>query len=71
MTRQPSTHECPKDGCTRRVPHEQLACRNHWYRVSVTTRGRVNAAYRGPGPGSDEHLAAIGQAVIEMNGRRS
>lgn len=63
-----TTHECPADGCTRRVRREQLACRNHWFRVSKATRERVWEAYR---TGSGDHGDAIVQAITEMNSQRN
>lgn len=61
------THECPREGCPRRVTSELLACSRHWYSVTNRTRIRVWKAFRDHGPGSDEHLAAITQAITEMN----
>lgn len=59
-------HECPAPGCHRRVPTHQLACRAHWFALTPATRSRVWAAYRGPGPGSDEHTDAVTAAVTEL-----
>lgn len=61
-----TTHECPKDGCTRRVQQHQLACRAHWYLVSPATRREVYAAYRSGEFG--RHAAAMDAAISEMNG---
>jgi hypothetical protein len=61
-----TTHECPRNGCTRRVPARMLACRSDWYRVSAPTRQRVWETYRAA-PGSAAHLEACAQAISEMN----
>lgn len=61
------SHECPGPGCKRRIPPHMLACKRHWYQVSADTRNRVWRAWaNGAGAGSDEHWAAIEQAVTEM-----
>lgn len=65
------SHVCPKQGCRRTVADEMLACRMHWFAVSPTTRSRVWAAYRGPGPGSPEHTEAVADAIDEMNDDRA
>ena len=62
------THECPKNGCTRRVPSHMLACRNHWYAIPAPLRSAVwNAWQNGAGAGSPEHSAAISAAVRSLN----
>lgn len=60
-----TTHECPREGCPRRVPSFQLACKRHWFTVSPATRRWVNAAYRGGT--ADEHRHAMAAAIREMN----
>lgn len=60
-------HECPKDGCTRRVSTEMLACRSHWYQVTPATRRRVWSAYQSGD--TDAHHKAIVDAIREMNSR--
>jgi hypothetical protein len=59
-----STHRCPGEGCVVPVPHNQLACRHHWFRVSRETRTRVWEAYR---TNPDDHTSAIVAAIKEMN----
>lgn len=59
------THECPKRGCTRRVPSNQLACRSHWYSVSKATRDRVWQTYMADD--DQAHMVAMAQAIEEMN----
>jgi hypothetical protein len=60
-----NTHECPKDGCLRRVRRSQLACATHWQLVSKPTQREVYAAYRSGNLG--RHVAAMQDAVDEMN----
>lgn len=69
-----SDHECPAEGCPRRVAYERLACPQHWYAVSKPTRDRVYRAYRAMRKtGIDDvetyraHEAAIAAAIEEMN----
>lgn len=62
------SHECPKNGCDRRVPFHMLACRAHWYQVPKPIRDAVWRTYRDPGMGSPEHGAAIRAAIGAMNG---
>lgn len=64
--REDTSHECPRDGCPRRVPRHQLACKAHWFAVSPATRREVNAAYRSGNLG--RHVAAMQTAIAEMNG---
>lgn len=60
-----SSHECPKDGCTARVPRSKLACPPHWSLVSAATGREVYAAYRSGDIG--RHVAAMEAAIAEMN----
>lgn len=60
-----NTHECPKDGCTARVPRHQLACRPHWASVSAPTKSEVYAAYRSGD--NSRHFEAMEAAIEEMN----
>lgn len=62
-------HECPKNGCTRMVAHDILACRAHWQQVSRPTQQAVYSAWRRidtPG-GLEKYLAVRADAVAEMN----
>jgi hypothetical protein len=62
------SHQCPADGCTRRVPAHQLMCRTDWYRVPKPLRNAVYAAWRsGAGAGTPAHTAAILAAVKAVN----
>lgn len=58
-------HECPRNGCVRRVGDEMLACRTHWYLVSPATRRRVWTTYKAGDV--DEHREAMADAISEMN----
>lgn len=60
-----STHECPRDGCVRRVPRERLACPRHWAAVRPYTKSLVYAAYRDGDIAA--HAAAMREAIQEMN----
>lgn len=62
-----ATHECPAEGCERRVARSMLACRKHWARVSRTTQAEVYAAYRSGD--ATRHWEAMQTAIAEMNGR--
>lgn len=60
------TRECPKDGCTRRLPYDEvLACRFHWFTLSAATRRRVWAAWSGNS--HEDYLKVQEAAVAEMN----
>jgi hypothetical protein len=61
-----SAHECPAPGCDAQVPRSQLACRRHWFAIPKPLRDEVWRAYRGPGPGSAEHIAAITAAIESL-----
>lgn len=58
-----ASHQCPAPNCTANVPQNMLACRRDWYRLPREVRNRVWAAWYGPGPGSDEHNAAVAEAT--------
>jgi hypothetical protein len=63
-----TSHHCPRNGCTRRVPPDQLMCREDWYAVPKPVRNAVWRAWRnGAGAGSREHQAAIAAAVAAVN----
>jgi len=61
-----ATHECPGNRCTKRVPEDMLACKTHWFKVTAPTRAQVWHWYFADRHGP-EHLAAIRQAIREMN----
>jgi hypothetical protein len=64
-----TSHECPADGCKRRVGTAMLMCRTDWFRVPKPLRNAVWAAWReGAGAGSPEHQAAISAAIRAVNG---
>lgn len=55
-----SDHECPIDGCAKRVPDHMLMCGAHWRRVPADLRSRLYRAWSGgAGAGSDEHAEAM------------
>lgn len=63
------THECPRNGCTRRVGDSYLMCGPDWKRVPVPLQRAVYAAYkRGKGIGSPQLLAAQEAAIAAVNG---
>lgn len=58
-------HECPKNGCVKRVRKDMLACSQHWFQVSKKTRDWVWLTYLS---GRDEeHQQAVAAAIEEMN----
>lgn len=60
-------HNCPGPGCKRQVPPDKLACPRHWYQVSPPVRSLVYRTWAGGmGAGTDEHMAAMDQAISEM-----
>lgn len=59
------THQCPGAGCTVQVRQSQLACRQHWSRVSRATRTAVWDAYRSGDTAA--HMEAMADAITEMN----
>ena len=61
--RDDDTHECPAPRCARRVPHSQLACREHWYEIPKAERDAVWYTYRRFGMGSSEHVDAMMNAI--------
>jgi hypothetical protein len=62
-------HECPKNGCTKNVPVEMLACSSHWYEVPKPIRQAVWRAWdNGLGAGSPAHRRAVAAAIRAMNG---
>ena len=64
-------HKCPKDGCTKMMPHDRLACRPHWFSISFATRKRVLFAWAGGrGIADTAYLEARAVAVAELNGVR-
>jgi hypothetical protein len=48
MTRKSATsfHECPAQGCTRKVPHDELACAPHWRKLPWRKRTNLTEAWR-------------------------
>lgn len=65
-----ASHQCPGPDCTRQVANDLLACRDHWYAIPKSLRTAVWRAYRGPGMGSPEHLAAVRAAVASLQQRQ-
>jgi hypothetical protein len=64
------THECPRGGCTRRVPPHMLMCRADWHSVPRALRQAVWAAWdNGQGAGSPAHRAAITAAISSVSER--
>lgn len=60
------SHKCPGSACGGKadVPTDMLACRKDWYRLPRGLRNRVWAAWaNGEGAGSDEHNAAVTEAL--------
>ena len=39
-------HECPIDGCDKKVHRTKLFCRSHWYMVPKPLRDAIWAGYR-------------------------
>lgn len=61
-------HDCPIDGCTKRIPHAVLMCRHHWAKVPRQLQGAVYRAWaRGRGAGTDAHTTAIAAAVAAVH----
>ena len=64
-------HKCPKDGCDKMLTWQRLACRPHWFSLSLPTRKRVLFAWAGGrGLPTTEYLQARAVAVAELNGVR-
>lgn len=58
------SHQCPKPGCTTRVPANMLACRPDWYSIPKPIRAAVWKAWNGgEGAGTAEHDAALTAAI--------
>jgi hypothetical protein len=63
-----TAHDCPANGCMRRVAAHMLMCRPHWYMVLAPLRSDVwNAWADGAGAGTAEHWRAIIAAVRAVN----
>jgi hypothetical protein len=60
-------HNCPAPNCTADVPHNQLACRGHWYSIPKEIRDRVWSAYRAND--TKTHAQAVRDAVSFLNAR--
>ncbi len=46
VTTDDTRHECPAPGCTKRVPFEMFACRQHWFSIPVEIRHELWREYR-------------------------
>lgn len=40
------SHQCPRPGCTQRVPTDQYACRSDWYALPADIRTAIWRAWR-------------------------
>jgi hypothetical protein len=60
-------HECPKNGCARKVPFDQFACKTHWFAITAATRRAIWQSWRAANPTA--HRFAMQTALIELNGR--
>lgn len=60
------THECPANGCTRRVAFDMLMCRTHWFMVPRPLQQAVWDTYYG-GAGTPPHVEAMGAAIDAVN----
>jgi hypothetical protein len=66
------THECPKNGCVRRVPAHQLMCPADWRSVPADLQSAVWRTWRGGrGKGTRAHLAAMEAAIDAVNGQET
>ena len=64
------SHQCPVNGCTRRVAMHMMMDRAHWYMVPKPLRDAVWDAWRnGAGAGSAAHMDAIAAAVEAVNAK--
>lgn len=63
------THRCPAPGCLYKVRDSMLTCREHWFALPAGLRDAIWRAWRnGAGAGSEEHAAAIREAVRFLAG---
>lgn len=63
-----STHECPADGCNRRVAPGMLMCPADWRRVPGPVRRALWRAWDdGAGAGTPAHHAAMAAAIRSVN----
>jgi hypothetical protein len=53
------SHRCPAPGCTKDVPSNQYACRDHWFSIPKPLRDELWHAYREHGQLSEPHIAAM------------
>lgn len=61
------THQCPRKGCTRRVPQHRLMCGACWFSLPKALRDAVWKSWRGGrGAGSAEHAEAMAKAVAHL-----
>lgn len=57
-------HDCPVDGCTKRVPAHILMCKSHWQTVPRQLQRDVYATYaHGTGVATEEYAEARRLAI--------
>lgn len=60
-----SKHSCPREGCNKMLDSNTLACKPHWFLVSLQTRRALQAAWRTGALGT--YIELREDAVREMN----
>lgn len=66
-----TTHECPIDGCRKRVAHRKLMCLEHWRMVPRDLQHELYAAYDDRTADRARHIRAIHQCVLAVNNSRN
>lgn len=56
-------HMCPWPQCLELVPHTQLFCKAHWFRIPQPERVELNAAFKARARDARRHLNAIHACV--------
>jgi hypothetical protein len=59
-------HRCPGLGCERRVPADQVACRDHWFQVPKPLRDEVWSAWRALQSAAGDPVAAEERHDVAM-----
>lgn len=61
------THQCPRKGCTQRVPQHRLMCGGCWFSLPKPLRDKVWQTWRGGrGAGTAEHMQAMAEAIEHL-----
>lgn len=60
--KQTRPHTCHWPGCGKQVPPAMWGCRAHWFRLPVSIRRQLWAAYK---PGQEDGDASVAEAYLD------